>query len=565
MSHHLRKYKKILLEPLENFKNLMKQAETLCVNGEDNCKTSRSTFQSPNRTIQSNLKSPIIMKRKNLINERLYNTLSYESERFNVVKKVKEIKQITQELYNSNDPFLKNKFRIGFDKKNSKYVFDSRRQLIEHKKKRANKLIDRDGSINKYIYDNKHIGINNYLINFLRNECKKINEKKEEKKKKLEDKELNLTKNKEKFVTYIQNQNIAFKKIENAYSKIGEFGRQLLREEYQQKLISKSIADEMEKILNNLEELREVCKFVTEIAIGGNNKQFDKKIVKRGSQQLMHLNNENFDFNKLTTRTIKNYKFCLERDENEEKELNEILGDSNMMELKFNEIEDRIIRLLSIIQQIRIENDNMKEDIEKSIKEMKERIEFHEKEYDLVKELYHKELDNIKKIPLSNKNQFAIEFINEIYDTVLKYESNNPKVYHGHFYSHSQNFTNNNNKLNFNELEFVKECEKKIRNEETKINNYIYELEKFEKQDPNLFLEIIEKRKIYNKEIKQLELKRKLDGMRDKSKEKSENRFNKIIIKSRKTEAPFRIFKKTIKIEKEKPKYNPDYEMIIYN
>ena len=53
--------------------------------------------------------------------------------------------------------------------------------------------------------------------------------------------------------------------------------------------------------------------------------------------------------------------------------------------------------------------------------------------------------------------------------------------------------------------------------------------------------------------------------MRDKSKEKSENRFNKIIIKSRKTEAPFRIFKKTIKIEKEKPKYNPDYEMIIYN
>ncbi len=70
--------------------------------------------------MKQSINSSIKIKRKNIINERLYNTLSFDPERFNVLKKVKEIKKITQELYNSNDPFMKNKFRIGFDKNKSK-------------------------------------------------------------------------------------------------------------------------------------------------------------------------------------------------------------------------------------------------------------------------------------------------------------------------------------------------------------------------------------------------------------------------------------------------------------
>jgi hypothetical protein len=90
------------------------------------------------------------------------------------------------------------------------------------------------------------------------------------------------------------------------------------------------------------------------------------------------------------------------------------------------------------------------------------------------------------------------------------------------------------------------------------------DLEKYECQDRKLFNKIIELRKEYNKEKKQLEQKRKLENIRNENKEKSENRFNKVIIQSRKTEAPFRLFKKKTKVKKEIPKYNSDYEMLIY-
>ena len=561
MSHQLRKYKKILLEPLENFKNLMKQAETLCVNGEDNCKTSRSTFQSPNRTIQSNLKSPIIIKRKNLINERLYNTLSYESERFNVVKKVKEIKKITEELYNSNDPFMKNKFRIGFDKNKCKYIFDSRKQILDYKKKRANRLTDKDGSLNKFLFESKHIGINNYLIKYLNKESEKLKNKIEKNTKKIEDNKQNYKENNEQFLDYIENQNISFKQIEKSYGEIGKLFRDLLREEYQQKYTKKTIDDEIEKILIYLEELRVCCKFITELTKKEEGK-FDKPILEKDSLHLIHSNNEEFDFDKLTFKTINNYKFCIERNKEEEKELNEILNDPNMMEFKFNEIEDRIIRLLQLIQEIQMEEKNMNNDIISIIKDMKIRVEYHEKEYESLKEIYNNELTELNKIHYTDKNiDMHLELIKEIYSTLLKHENGNNFKY---IYSNNH-FNNSNNNFGFpHYMDLIKDCMKKVRKEETTINNCIMDLEKFECQDSKLFNEIIELRKEYNKEMKQIEQKRKLETIRNENREKSENRFNKVIIQSRKTEAPFRLFKKTIKVVKERPKYNSDYEMLIY-
>ena len=564
MSHKVKKYRKILLEPLSNFNTLMKEAETLYLSEQGKCQTSRNEFNSLNNSNNSTsktiLKSPLSIKRKEYINHRLYNS-SYDLEKFNVLKTIKEIKQFATESYNSKDPFMKNKFRIGFDKNKCKYIFDSRKQILDFKKKRANRLTDKDGSLNKFLFENKHIGINNYLIKYLNKESEKLKNKIEKNTKKIEDTKQNYKENNEQFLDYIENQNISFKQIEKSYGEIGKLFRDLLREEYQQKYTKKTIDDEIEKILIYLEELRVCCKFITELTqkdIG----KFDKPILEKDSLHLIHSNNEEFDFDKLTFKTINNYKFCIERNKEEEKELNEILNDPNMMEFKFNEIEDRIIRLLQLIQEIQMEEKNMNNDIISIIKDMKIRVEYHEKEYESLKEIYNNELTELNKIHYTDKNiDMHLELIKEIYSTLLKHENGNNFKY---IYSNNH-FNNSNNNFGFpHYMDLIKDCIKKVRKEETTINNCIMDLEKFECQDSKLFNEIIELRKEYNKEMKQIEQKRKLETIRNENREKSENRFNKVIIQSRKTEAPFRLFKKTIKVVKERPKYNSDYEMLIY-
>ena len=555
MSHQINKYRKVILDPISNLNQLINKAETLYNIEEKKSKTSRqNNFLKPfHQKSKSINKSSNYNKTRNIINERLYKSNTFESDNFNVLKTIKNIKQITNDAYYSKDPFMKNKFRIGFDKNNSQYIFQSRKQIYEYKKRRANLLMDREGSLNKFLYDNKCVGINNYIIKFLNNESEKLINKENENDKKLERNELNLINNNNNFISYIQNQNHSLKQIEKSYSKIGEVYRKLLKEEYQEKILNKTIDDEMEKIINNLEELRILCKFISELTNVENNK-FNNEIVGKNNRYLMHLNPENFDFSKVTNKAINNYKFCLERNEEEEKELNEILEDTNNLEIKFHQIEDRIIRLLDLIQQIKLDEKIMRQEDNNILFEMNERLNFHEREYNLLKDIYENELENMKKIPhVDNYSKYCFDFIKDIYKCILDLDHKYNKVI----------LNQNYNSLHY--IDLIKDCICKIKNKEDKINNLTHNLEKFEIENPDFFIEIINDRKNYNKEIKQMEKIKKIEEINNENKKKSENRFNKVIIKSRKTEAPFRIFKKVIKKTPQKELgYNPDYDMILY-
>ena len=555
MSHQINKHRKVILEPISNLNELIKKAETLYNIEEKKSQTTRENiFLKPNHhKSNSTSKSSNFNKTRNIINERLYKSNTFDTDNFNVIKTIKNIKQITNETYYSNDPFMRNKFRIGFDKNNSKYIFQPTKQINEYKKRRANFLMDRDGSLNKFLHENKYIGINNYIIKFLNNESQKLINKENENDKKIENNELNLINNNNNFINYIRSQNFALQQIEKSYSKIGEIYRKLLKEEYQEKILNKTIDDEMEKIINNLEELRILCKFISELTNVENNK-FNNEIIGKNNQYLMHLNPENFDFTKITNKAIKNYKFCLERNEEEEKELNEILEDTNNLEIKFHQIEDRIIRLLDLIQQIKLDEKIMRQEDNNILFEMNERLNFHEREYNLLKDIYENELENMKKIPhVDNYSKYCFDFIKDIYKCILDLDHKYNKVI----------LNQNYNSLHY--IDLIKDCICKIKNKEDKINNLTHNLEKFEIENPDFFIEIINDRKNYNKEIKQMEKIKKIEEINNENKKKSENRFNKVIIKSRKTEAPFRIFKKVIKKTPQKELgYNPDYDMILY-
>ena len=555
MSYQINKYRKVILDPISNLNELINKAETLYNIEEKKSKTTRENiFLKSNHQKSKSINKSNYNKTRNIINERLYKSNTFDSDNFNVLKTIKNIKQITNDAYYSNDPFMKNKFRIGFDKNNSKYIFQSRKQINEYKKRRANILMDRNGSLNKFLHENKFIGINNYIIKFLNNESHKLINKENENDKKLENNELNLINNNNNLINCIRSQNHSLKQIEKCYSKIGEVYRKLLKEEYQEKILNKTIDDEMEKIINNLEELRILCKFISELTNVENNK-FNNEIIGKNNKYLMHLNPENFDFTKITNKAINNYKFCLERNEEEEKELNEMLDDANNLEIKFHQIEDRIIRLLDLIQQIKLDEKIMKKEENNIIYEMNERLNFHQREYNLLKDIYESELENMKKLPHSDNNysSYCFDLIKGIYKYILELEHKNNKI----------NLNQSYNSLHY--IDLINDCINKIKNKEDKINILTHDLETFEIQNPDIFIEIINDRKNYNKEKKQKEKIKKLEEINNENKKKSENRFNKVIIKSRKTEAPFRIFKKIVKKSPQKELgYNPEYDMILY-
>lgn len=178
MSYQIKKHKKVILDPLSTFNDLFKKAETLYNIEQNYSKTSRNSNSIKSELSLKSITKIPNLKSRNIISERLYKSNTFNSEHFNIIKTIKSIKKNTHETFHSNDPFLRNKFRIGFDKKNSKYVFEPGRQIFEYKKRRANILIDRDGSINKFLAENKGIGLNNYIIKYLNNESEKLIKKK---------------------------------------------------------------------------------------------------------------------------------------------------------------------------------------------------------------------------------------------------------------------------------------------------------------------------------------------------------------------------------------------------
>ena len=103
----------------------------------------------------------------------------------------------------------------------------------------------------------------------------------------------------------------------------------------------------------------------------------------------------------------------------------------------------------------------------------------------------------------------------------------------------------------------MKYCNLIIKKIENKVNSLLYELDKFEKEDPNTFNEITVARKSKNKENKYYEVKLKLEQELEEKRKKANKRLEKIIIISRKSEIPY--YKKK-KIKKEIKENNKNLE-----
>ena len=463
------------------------------------------------------------LKTRNVLSGRLYKSVNYDPNRFNLYNAVKKIKK---SIYDSTTDIFNSNSKIAYDQNSFNLVYQPRIQIMDYNNRKANRLTNKDGSVNAFLNEYKNIEINNYLIRNLQNESQKLIDLENENNRKINNLEMNYNNKNKEFEEYIKEQTLSLKTIGNALNDIYNKCMEFFTEKDKEEKIEKTIEDEMEKILINLEELRESCKFVTKV-IPIDKDKFDNQVINRYYKNLNP--NEKQDLGELTLKAIENYKFSLERDKNEEKELKKLLNDPHVMSMKFNEIENRILNLIHEIMDIQFINSLKKKENDSTINSMKEKLLFYESDIKTLKKLCVLEEEKINEIMKANvkKNEYAEDLLKEIYFHILSIQNLPTKI-------------NKYKKMN----DVVKDCVSKIKNYEIEINDLIYNLEFFENEDPKLFINLINERKIYNKETKYLEQKRKIEEEREQLKLDSDQKIKRIIVCSRKTEAPFRSFKK---------------------
>ena len=492
------------------------------------------------------------------INSRLYNPIKTD-DNFNVIKKVKEIKELAEKSLKTYDPFMRNKTRVAFDSRNADIIFEARKQINNFEKRQANKLLDKMGSLHKFYKENKQIAINNVLIKLLNSESKKLEDLEKEKNKNIKEGKATEIINEKYFEDYSILQKYTIKEIDKIINIIQDKYRQLL---IQARIIENNnriINDEMFKELNRIEDLRIYAQFINEVFKLPRN--FEKKIIKNTEFTISdHQKNSIED---LVKKTLKHYSFLLNSNyDKQEKYVNEIIEDPNTLIDQFHVIENDIIKLVSFGENIFNESIIMKEEHINVINELKNKSEIYEKEYKVEKEKYKKSLEDYTKIvslKSKDKNNFAVDLINELYDFLF---INHEKESH-HVLGTRINF----NKPKKIPIEIkLKDLILKVQKVERKVNNLIMNLENYEMKDPKTFIPIINDYKSELKLTKQLQAKYKIEEDLNVKKILFNKKFDKVIIKSRKTAAPFRIAKKHKKVEldPEKEKEIEDMNLIFY-
>ena len=444
--------------------------------------------------------------------------------------------------YNKNHDLKINSEIIpyAYSKKYENIIFHHFRQINDYEFQKQLHLNPPEKINYNFVSKNKLLTKNNILLKLLKSEQNKIHlnynlysKKVSNNKKKLEKDEINFEELKEK-------QKNVCKKFENLYTDISHKNHDLIKLQMANNYIIKENQDEIRRILHKIDKLRVYGHFVNQV-LGGDTSRFEQKIIPEDKYD------DEINYAKLSHEVINKYNFCLlysEFDDGNIKYNKEIMEqektfiyEPEKMWFKFKEIENIIVRNVFDKEDIKNEIKKMIEEKNYNLKDLKQRKEMLEYEYEKNKEAYEYEMSKFNEIEKSYNNDK-----NEL-DDIIK-----------DLYKYTSTLFNSKNSSHielFDILDITKEIYKIIENSETYIDSLALGLKKFQKEDPNLFEKILENRKKYLKYLKSETI------LNEKMKEKFSFIFDygssyKIVLKSRKTEAPYHKPKKKEKIEIDK-------------
>ena len=416
------------------------------------------------------------------------NSILNNNEKFNFSKTIKNIKKYVD--LSRKDKSIKNIMdnKIAYDPKNSDAVFKPIRIINDFANFQQHELHKKKDNISLFLTENRDISRKNVIIELLQNQKKDFSRNANEYENSLDNNRRKIDYDEKIFSSYSTNQKILCRKIDNLLTKLTSANRQLLIEHHKLKVGARIKQDERQKILERIDELRIVAKFVTKV-LEGNVNIFTIQIIPEYSSE--HLPN----YEKITREVLERFDFLLNEKEKEDlkeeelniiKELNQ-LNDPELLFHQYHKIEYDIINTLKNKKTIEKEIVEIKKEGKKQCNEIKKRIDNLEKELDMYKSMYEREKIDYEEIYKRNyvgDNELE-DAIKDLYEEIMYLE--NRKI---------------SKKDIINITRAVLDIKKLIINKEDKINKLHKTLEQYEKDNKHLFDKAICHRKNDNKELK---------------------------------------------------------------
>lgn len=558
------------------------------------------------------IKSPF----SNNPNERLY-PKKYKESKNGIYESIKIINGIKSnnpkiKIQNINNNFYKKiptyRSIIAYASKFENEVFDSNKVINRHKYEDY-ELQQKENDVNDFIKKNKNIALTNSLIVALEKENKRLKNIKESRLNDVGKCRKRIINDENDFEKLINNQrdlHFKFITIEEKIYRENIYLKKLLND-YTTK--SKSLEDEIFKLIEQIEELRFYAKFVHQV-LGGEVKLFENEIIPN------YENNNRPEINSLIKRVYEKYSIFLkepksstinvnktnfvtlseekedeknindndnmnstedkkeiedegeeekiekgeeilkeeeekkEKNKMKEKEVNEeidfdFLNYPKLMIKKFIDIEDQILRIIQRRETFYKIYNAESEENKQIIKDMQHRVQELEKEYSLSKKAL---MDyKINELGGYGNGMTKEEFFIMAHDLceTILNENKNGKSHKSK--SNPQKVMSGIEILELNDD--ITKCVDIVTEKEKLINNYIDKIEQYLKIDEKMANDIIYRRKKENKLGIHSNIKDQLKEIEDKKKFESEEKLHKVILKYRKCEPPLYKKKKEVVVK----------------
>jgi hypothetical protein len=443
----------------------------------------------------------------------------------------------TQKSFMTTDShFTRDTFNDQFKGRDQKAFINEANKIMRERMKNKGSTINSKSRLKSVVMnDTKEICLKNYLIGLLKEKRTDINEKERNITKALRDSENKLDSDYKNFLDFVEGTKKKQKKEEEELQRLKSLHEQ-------KEIIYKKEITDYKKLIEDLER---TVKLICLLKSYGS---FVHKVLrlKFDFDNVPDIDSRERNFEQVSNIILKHY------DNLKNSETIELLDDDNFMFMKFNELEERVVKILQRKELLDKESNAETESYKDEISELKRRVKDCQ----------------IESKQVQNEKDQIINAINRL----KPQKDNEVNQYLDYIYEIGGMTGDLNNKLKGKKnitdlLTFTKDTLLVLQQKETFINDYITEIEHIEENgDKKLINDIITDRKKFNKREKQLQLKQKQEQIEYNKRKKAIDRAQRVVIKGRKVPHDYPLTKGKKK-KKDDDKGNEDdyYAMLYYS
>ena len=419
----------------------------------------------------------------------------------------------TQKSFMTTDShFTRDTFNDQFKGRDQKAFINEANKIMRERMKNKGSTINSKSRLKSVVMnDTKEICLKNYLIGLLKEKRTDINEKERNITKALRDSENKLDLDYKNFLNFVEGTKRKQKKEEEELQRLKSLHEQ-------KEIIYKREITDYKKLIEDLER---TVKLICLLKSYGS---FVHKVlkIKFDFDNVPDIDARERNFEEVSNKILNHY------DNLKNSETINLLDDENFMFIKFNELEEKVVKVLQKKEIIDKEKNYETNSYKEEILELKRRVKDCEIEAKQNQNEKDQIINSINKLKPQKDNE-----VNQYLDYILEM---------GNMTGDLNNKTKGKKNI-IDLLNFTKETLSVLQQKETLINDYIIEIENNEENVNKKLINDISDRKKFNKREKQMQLKIKQEQNENNKRLKAIERAQRVIIKGRKVPQEYPIIK----------------------